>query len=139
MTVAAKTKIEADDRILATVSPANLTTREDGKIVYKNTPRLRLCMINSLLSAAGYEPDTNLKFVANVPCDMTDNLYLRFELGGAGRPLTRIKKGSPRSEFTIPTRKLCVPLPEMRKTRCWFRIDNRSHELIIAIPLAARS
>lgn len=40
-----------DERILATLSPANLKTKEDGSIFQKNGPRLRLYLDAFLLQA----------------------------------------------------------------------------------------
>jgi len=101
-----------DERILATLSPANLKTKEDGSIFQKNGPRLRLYLDAFLLQAAG------------------------FCIGSSGLSLSPILRSGKR-EVRIPGSALRFDMPRFRRVKCWFQIDTVKNTLTVAIPFGS--
>lgn len=124
----------ADERILATLSPANLKTKEDGSIFQKNGPRLRLYLDAFLLQAAGYEPDAKLSLYSAVRNEKF--AALRFCIGSSGLSLSPILRSGKR-EVRIPGSALRFDMPRFRRVKCWFQIDTVKNTLTVAIPFGS--
>lgn len=122
---------DIDERVLATLSPANLKTREDGSIYQKNGPRLRLYLDAFLLQAAGYEPDAKLSLYGATRNDKL--IALRFAIGSSGLSLSPIVR-SGKCEVPIPGSALRFDMPPFRRVKCWFQIDAAKSTLTVAIP-----
>jgi len=120
-----------DERVLATLSPANLKTREDGSIYQKNGPRLRLYLDAFLLQAAGYEPDAKLSLYSATRNDKF--IALRFGIGASGLSLSPIVR-SGKCELPVAGSALRFDMPPFRRVKCWFQIDTAKSTLTVAIP-----
>jgi hypothetical protein len=123
-----------DERVVVTVSPANLLVRPDGSIVTKNNARIRLYFDPFLLQSYGYEDGTRLKFIGMSPATMA--VYL--QLGDEGNVLSPIS-GSGKSEIAVPASmvKGIGTLPRLRKAKCWFGLCRERHILAIKLPIGA--
>ncbi|MFM5317392.1 hypothetical protein ACK36G_18975 [Aeromonas veronii] len=120
-----------DERVLATLSPANLKTKEDGSIYQKNGPRLRIYLDAFLLQAAGYAPDAKLSLKKATRGDRL--IAVRFAIGSSGLSLSPIVR-SGKCEVPVPGSALRFDMPPFRRVRCWFRIDTARDTLTVAIP-----
>ncbi|WP_429236535.1 hypothetical protein [Aeromonas salmonicida] len=125
---------DIDERVLATLSPANLKTREDGSIYQKNGPRLRLYLDAFLLQAAGYDPDAKLSLERATRNDKF--IAVRFAIGLSGLSLSPIVR-SGKCEVPIPGSALHFDMPPFRRVKCWFQIDTANSTLTVAIPFGS--
>lgn len=122
-----------DERIVATVSPANLLVKPDGTIFTKNSARIRLYFDRFLLQSYGYDEDTRLKFLALSP----ETFAAYFQLGDDGITLSPISVRSGKSELAIPASavKGIGTLPRLRRAKCWFGICKERHILAVRLPI----
>lgn len=125
---------DIDERVLATLSPANLKTREDGSIYQKNGPRLRLYLDAFLLQAAGYDPDAKLSLERATRNDKF--IAVRFAIGPSGLSLSPIVR-SGKCEVPVPGSALHFDMPPFRRVKCWFQIDTAKSTLTVAIPFGS--
>lgn len=121
-----------DERILATVSPANLLVKPDGTIFTKNSARIRFYIDRFLLQSFGYDEDTRLKFLALSP----DTFAAYFQIGREGIVMSPIP-GSGKSEIAVPASavKGVGSLPRLRRAKCWFGICKERHILAVRLPI----
>lgn len=123
---------EPTPEVLVTISEPNYVTDKKGVVTLKNSARMRVYMDKNLLVNLGYTHE-HLKLIKIDESIMG----LVFEIGDKGSKISPIKKGSGKSEVSIPMSKLDslkpADFPAMRRAMCSYRI--KGDRMAILLPL----